>query len=298
MATITTGSIAKALWPGVDSWYGIEYARHPELWREMYDVRTSDMAYEEVVGWAGLGLFPAKSEGDAITYDTESQGYVTRYVHTTYGLGFVVTEEAFEDDLYNVVAQRRSRRLAYSAASTLNTLGAAAYNNATGWTGGDGVSLLNDSHPNVSGGTWDNLSSNTMSESALESAVIAIRKWTDDRGVRINAQPTRLVLPPDLEFDVERILMSPLRVGTANNDINALRNLSTIPGGYMCNPYITGTTSWYLLTDVPDGMTCFVRREPSFAEDSAFDTGNAKFKSTFRVSFGWSDPRGMYGYDT
>ena len=264
----------------------------------MFMVESSSKNYEEDVGQSGLGLFPSKDEGDAVVFDSETQGYTTRYVHTTYALGFIVTEEAFEDDLYNVVGKRRAKNLAFSAASTLNTLGAAIYNNATSYIGGDGVSLLNNSHPLTAGGTFDNLSASTFSEAALESACIAIRKFTNDRGLRIAVQPKQLVLPPDLEFDAERILASPLRVDTANNDLNALKSMSSIPGGYMCNPFITGTASWYLLTNIPEGMKCFERRPVRFAMDDDFDTSNAKFKASFRISFGWTDPRGIYGYDT
>ena len=295
---ITTGSFAKALWPGVNAWYGEEYGKHPEFWRQMFSVENSSKNYEEDVGVSTLGLFPTKDEAKAVTFDSEVQGFTTRYVHTTYGLGFIVSEEAYEDDLYNVVGKRRAKNLAFSAASTLNTLGAAIYNNATSYIGGDGVAMLSSAHPNVAGGTWSNLSAATFSEAALESACIAIRKYTNDRGLRIAVQPKQLILPPDLEFDAERILASPLRVDTANNDLNAIKSMSSIPGGYMCNPFLTGTTSWYLSTNVPDGVKCFERRAPRFAPDNDFDTGNAKFKSTFRVSFGWTDARGIYGYDT
>ena len=298
MSVVTTGSFAKALMPGLNGWYGREYAKHPELWRMMYAVETSSKAYEEDVGISGLGLVPVKSEGEPIAFDTEMQGFVTRYVNTTYGLGFIVTREAFEDDQYNVVGARRARNLAFSVATTMNTLGAAPYNNATTYTGGDGAALLSADHPNVAGGKWSNLSASTFSESALESAVIAIRKWTNDRGLRINASPVKLVLPPDLEFDAERILNSALRQGTANNDLNAMKSIGLFPEGYVCNPFLLGSASWYIMTNVPDGMKCFMRREPSFTTDNDFDTENAKFKTTFRCSFGWTDPRGLYGYDT
>lgn len=298
MSVITTGSFAKSLMPGLNAWYGREYGKHPELWRGMYDVQSSSKAYEEDVGTSGLGLVPAKPEGESISYDTEMQGFVTRYVNTTYGLGFIVTREAFEDDQYNVVGARKARNLAFSVSTTLNTLGAAVYNNSTTYTGGDGKALLADDHPNQAGGVWDNLSGSTFSESALESAVIAIRKWTNDRGLRINVSPQKLILPPDLEFDAERILYSSLRAGTANNDLNATKSLGIFPEGYICNPFILGTASWYILTNVPDGMKCFMRREPAFTTDNDFDTENAKFKTTFRVSFGFSDPKGIYGYDT
>lgn len=298
MSVVTRGSFAKSLMPGLNAWYGREYGKHPELWRQMFTVEKSTKAYEEDVGISGLGLVPTKPEGEPISYDTEMQGFVTRYVNTTYGLGFIVTEEAFEDDQYNVVGARKARNLAFSVATTMNTLGAAIYNNSTTYTGGDGEALLDAAHPNAAGGTWGNLSASTFSESALESAVIAIRKWTNDRGLRINASPVKLILPPDLEFDAERILYSSLRQGTANNDLNATKSLGLFPGGYICNPFILGTASWYIMTNVPDGMKCFMRREPKFDVDNDFDTNNAKFKTTFRCSFGWSDPRGLYGYDT
>lgn len=297
--TITTGSFAKALWPGVKNWYGMEYARWPELWRQMFDVENSTQAWEEDVSEVGFGNVPIKDEGDAISYDTAEQGYTTRYVNTTYGLGFIVSREAFEDDQYGVVGRRRSRALAKSVANTLNILGAAIFNNSgtAGWTGGDGATLVSNTHTHVSGGSFDNKSSSTFSESALEAAHIAVRKWTDDRGLRVGLQTQKLLLPVDLEFDAERILTSALRVGTANNDINALRSSGKFPGGYVVNPYITGTTSWYIATDVMQGFKCYMRRSPQFGTDNDFDTENAKFKSTFRCSFGWTDPRCVYGYD-
>lgn len=298
MSVITRGSFAKALWPGVNAWYGSAYSQYPEQWRDLFMVEKSSRAYEEDVGTSSFGLVPVKDEGGAISFDTEMQGFTTRYVHTTYGLGFIVTREAFEDDQYGVIGKRKAKGLAFSVATTLNTLGAAVYNNSTTYIGGDGVSLLNTAHPNVAGGVQSNLAAATLSEAALESACIAIGKLTNDRGLRINLQATKLIVPPDLAFEAHRILNSTLRVGTSNNDANALKDTGSIPDGIMVNNFLTGSTSWYLTTNAPDGMKAFERRAPTFDMDNDFDTENAKFKTTFRISFGWSDWRGLYGYDT
>lgn len=294
---ITRGSFAKMLWPGLNSIYGMEYPKYPEQWRGLYTVETSNRAYEEDVGTSGFGLVPVKDEGGSIKYDTAMQGFITRYVHTTYGLGFIVTREAFEDDQYGVVGKGKAQGLAFSVATSLNTLGAAPYNNATTYTGGDGVALLNGSHPNKAGGTQSNLSSATLSEAALESAQIAISKLTNDRGLRINPMITELIIPVDLSFEAHRILETQLRYNTANNDANAVKDMGVIPS-VRVNNFLTGTTSWYLKTNIPNGMKAFVRRAPKFDMDDDFDTENAKFKTTFRVSFGWTDWRGIYGYDT
>lgn len=299
MSVQTTGTFPKLMWPGLKSIWGISYAQYPEQWRRIFDVETSSKAWEEDVGISSYGLFSVKDEGDAVKYDTELQGHIARYTHVTYALGGIISEEAQEDDQYAVVGRRKARALAFSSATTLNTLGAAVYNNSTTYTGADGAALLSDTHVNVSGDSTavDNLSASTLSESALEAACIAISKFTNDRGLRIMATPTQLIVPPDLSFTAERILQSPLRPDTANNDLNAIKEMGVIPGGYVVNNYLTGTTSWYLRTNVPDGMKCYLRRAPTFSPDGDFDTGNMKFKATFRVSFGWTDWRGLYGYD-
>ena len=298
MAVITTGSFAKALWPGINSWYGKEYAQYADEYKQLFTAQTSTKAYEEDVGVSSFGLVPVKNEGDATAYDTEMQGFTTRYVHSTYSLGFIVTKEAFDDDQYNVVGQRRARGLAFSVKTTMNTLGANVYNNSTTYTGGDGAALLSDTHANAAGGTQDNLSSVTLSEAALEDACIAISKWTNDRGLKINILPDKLIIPTDLAFTAERILQSPLRVNTANNDLNALATMGKFPGGVSVNHYLSSATSWFIRTNCPDGMKMFERRQPVFAMDNDFDTENAKFKTTFRNSWGWTDWRGLYGYDT
>jgi hypothetical protein len=295
---ITTGSFAKLLWPGVNKVYGREYPKYPEQWRDLYDIETSAKHYEEDVGVSSFGLVPIKDEGGSIDYDTEFQGFTTRYVHTTYGLGFVVTREMWEDNQYNEVSFRNAKNLAFSVATTMNTLGAAVYNNSTTYTGGDGVALLSNTHVNASGyaSNVDNLSASTLSEAALEDATIALSKFTNDRGLRIAAKPVCLIVPPDLQFTAHRILNSVYRVATANNDANAMNDMGTIPQ-VKVNNYITGTTSWYLRTNIPDGMKMFERRSPEFTTDNDFDTENAKFKTTFRCSWGWTDWRGLYGYD-
>lgn len=298
MAVITTGSFAKALWPGVNSWYGKAYESYPDEWKELYNVEKSSRAYEEDVGVSSFGLMPLKNEGSPILYDTEMQGFTTRYVHSTYGMGFIVTKEMFEDDLYDVVGKRRANGLAFSVKQTLNTQGAYMYNNSKSFTLGDGVSLLNASHPNVSGGTQSNLSASTLSEAALESAVIALMKLTNDRGLRIQLLPQQLIIPADLVFEAERILNSPLRSGTANNDLLALRESGKFPGGIKVNHYLTNTTAWFISTNCPDGCKAFERRAPTFDMDNDFDTENAKFKATFRMSFGCTDWRSLYGYST
>ena len=295
---INRGSFAKFLWPGMKASFGLAYDTGSDEWKGLYTMETSDKAYEEIVGTSGLGMLAIKPEGQAIDYDTAVQGFTTRYTHATYAMGTTVTREMFEDDQYGILkGSNGATDLGFSVKTTLNTLGAAVYNNATSYIGGDGVSLLNDSHPFAAGGTYDNLSGDTMSEAALEAAKIAIGKWTNDRGLRINVGISELIIPPDLEFDVCRILDSPLRNATANNDANAVKVKGTIPS-VTVNNFITGAASWYLKTNCPHGMTAFMRRAPSFDTDGDFDTENAKFKATFRASFGWSDAHGLYGYDT
>jgi hypothetical protein len=299
MGVITTGSFAKALWPGVNAWYGKTYDSFADEWKMLYNVEKSTRAYEEDVVVSSFGLVPVKNEGAPITFDREIQGFTTRYVHSTYGLGFIVTKEMFEDDQYDIVGKRRAEGLAFSVKQTLNTQGAYMYNNAAvGFIGGDGVSLLNASHPSVvNAGTQRNLSTTTtVTEAGLEAACIAIMKLTNDRGLRINLIPQKLIVPPDLVFEAERILNSPLRQGTANNDLLALKETGKFPEGIKVNHYLTGTTSWYIGTNCPDGAKAFMRRAPSFDVDNDFDTENAKFKATFRVSFGFTDWRSLYGY--
>jgi len=295
---ITRSNFAKSLWPGVNSWYGAAYDEHAVEYTDLFDSDTSSRAYEEDVGVSGLGLAQTKSEGQSVAYDDERQTFVTRYSHVVYGLGFVITREMVEDDLYGVVGKRRSKALAFSMRQTKEINAANVYNRAFNgsYTGGDGVSLVNSAHPNYAGGTWSNTLATQadLSEASLEQACIDIMAYTNDRGLKISVIPQTLIIPSALIFEAERILMSPYRVGTANNDINALNRMGKFPGGIKVNHYLTDADAWFIRTNTPDGMKYFERRAMEFAIDNDFDTENAKFKATERYSFGWTDPRGIY----
>lgn len=301
MSIITSSSFAKALWPGVNAWYGKAYEEFPVEYTDLFDTFTTGRAYEEDVGITSFGLAQVKPEGQGITYDSESQAYITRYSFVVYGLGFIVTREIFEDDQYDVVGQRRARGLAFSMRQTKEIVAANIYNRATNgsYTGGDGVALLSTSHPNYAGGTWSNRSSTdaALSEASLEQAIIDMGKWTNDRGLRIKVIPQSLHIPIELQFEAQRILNTPYRVGGtfARNDINVLYSEGRFPGGIKVNHYFTSTTNWFLRTNVKEGMKHWERRGMEFAIDNDFDTENAKFKATERYGFGWSDPRAIYG---
>jgi len=299
MAIINTGSFSKALWPGVNAWYGKAYDEYPVEWTDLFDKYTSRKAFEEDVGVSSFGLAAIKPEGQAVTYDTETQGYITRYTHVAYALGFIVTKEAFEDDQYDVVAERRAKGLAFSMRQTKETVAANVYNRAfnSSYVGGDGLEMISTAHTNVAGGTWSNelATAANLSEAALEQAVIDISRLKNDRGLLIQIIPQSLHIPPELQFTAERILKSQYRVGTANNDINALVSMGKFPKGVKVNHYFTSTTAWFLRTNTPDGLKYFERRPDAFTEDNDFDTENAKFKATARYSFYWTDPRQIYG---
>lgn len=295
---ITTGSFAKSLWPGVNKWYGKSYDEYPVEWTALFEQHKSNRAFEEDVGTSGLGLAVVKSEGSPVTFDSERQGFTTRYQHVTYALGFVVTREAFDDDLYDIVGQKKAQALAFSMRQTKEIIAANVYNRATtsGYTGGDGVVLLSASHVNVAGGTYSNIiaTASDLSEAALEQASIDIQNFTNDRGLRIAVVPKCLIIPTNLEFEAMRILKSDGRVGTDNNDMNVIKTLGTIPTVHK-NHYLVDTDAWFIRTNVQDGMKYFERRADSFDMDNDWDTENAKFKATARYSFGWTDPRGLYG---
>lgn len=296
---INSGSFAKALWPGINKWYGKAYGEFSTEYTALFDTNTSTRRYEEEVGVSSFGLASVKDEGDGFSYDTEQQAFITRYVHIVYALGFIVTREAFEDDQYDVVGKRRAQGLAFSMRQTKEIVGANVYNRAftSGYTGGDGSILCVSTHANKAGGTWSNTLSTAadLSEASLEQACIDIAKYTNDRGLKIAVMPKTLIIPVDLEFEANRILKTQYRVGTADNDINALNMMGKFPGGIVVNHYLTDTDAWFLRTNTPDGMKHFVRRAPQFGVDNDFDTENAKFKATERYSFGWTDPRGLYG---
>lgn len=299
MAIVNSGSFSKALWPGVNAWYGNAYNEFPVEWTDIFTKNTSRKAFEEDVGVSGFGLAQLKPEGQGVAYDVETQGFVTRYTHVTYGLGFIITKEMFEDDLYDVVAEKRAKALALSMRQTKETVGANVLNRAfsASYVGGDNVSLLNAAHPNVVGGTWSNtLAVNAnLSEAALEQSVVDINRFTNDRGLKMAFAAQSLIIPPELMFEAERIMKSQYRVGTANNDVSALVSMGKFPQGIKTNHYLTSATAWFLKTNCPDGMKYFERRGDDFSEDNDFDTENAKFKATGRYSFGWTDPRGLYG---
>ena len=299
MGVINTSSFAKALAPGINKWYGDAYSEFPVEYTDLFEQDKSTRAYEEDVGTTSFGLASKKDEGGSIAYDEEKQAFISKYVHVTYALGFIITREIYEDQQYDLVGKRRSKALAFSLRQTKEILGANIYNRAFNptYTGGDGVELCSELHPNFSGGTWSNEPdvASDLSEASLEQACIDIMKWTNDRGLRISVMPNSLHIPADLVFEAERILMSTHRVGTANNDVNALYRMGKFPGGVKVNHYFTDTDAWFIRTNVQDGLKTFQRRGMEFGIDNDFDTENAKYKATERYSFGWTDPRGIYG---
>ena len=295
---ITSGSFAKLLWPGLNAVWGKEYNYYPVEWDKLFEKNSSDRAYEEDLGISSFGLANVKTEGGPITYDTERQGFTSRYNHVVYALGFIVTREIFEDDQYGKVGAQKAKALARSMRQTKETNGANIYNRAFSgsYVGGDGVSMVNASHPAVSGGTFSNqiAVAADLSEAALEQAVIDIAGFRDDRGLLIAAKPEKLVIPYQQTFEVKRILGADGRVGTDLNDPNVLKDMG-IFNSVVINHYLTDADAWFILTSVKDGVKYFERRGDQFEMDNDFDTENAKFKATARYSFGWSDPRAVYG---
>jgi len=295
---ITSSSFAKLLWPGLNSVYGKEYDDYPVEWEQLFEKNTSDRAYEEDLGLSSFGLAAVKAEGAPIQYDTERQGFTSRYNHVVYALGFIITREIYEDDLYGKVGAQKAKALARSMRQTKEINGANIYNRAftAGYTGGDGSTLISTSHANVAGGTWSNqiATASDLSEAALEQAVIDIAGFRDDRGLLIAAKPQQLVIPYQQQFEAHRILGANGRVGTDLNDPNAIKDMSIFKD-VTVNHYFTDADAWFIRTNVKDGLKYFERRADQFEMDNDFDTENAKFKATARYSFGWSDPRAIYG---
>lgn len=302
---ITTSSFAKALWPGVNTWYGASYAEYPVEWDKLFEKNTSRKAFEEDVGGSYFGLANVKSEGAPVMYDTSRQGFTSRYNHVVYALGFIITREIYEDDLYDVVGKQKAGSLAFSMRQTKEIVGANIFNRAfsTSYVGGDSASLIasaggggSSSHPNVVGGTFTNgvATAVDFSEAAMEQAVIDIADFRNDRGLRIAVRPRKLVIPKELTFEVARVLNGTEQYGTAERNINALKNLGMVPE-VVVNHYLTDTDAWFILTDVKNGLKYYERRGDEFGMDEDFDTENAKYKATARYSFGWTDPRGIYG---
>jgi len=302
MGIITTSNFAKDLIPGVKTWFGMKYKEYPIEYKDIFEVGKSGRAYEEEAGVTGFGLAAIKTEGNGIAYDSQEQGFVNRYTHVTYGLGFIITREMYEDGIAVTVALRRANALAFSIRQTKEIIGANILNRAfnSSYTMGansDGKELCATDHPNKSGGTWSNelTVAADLSEAALEQACIDIAGFTTDRGLTIAIMPQQLIIPADLEFDAFRILESLGQSGTANNDINAIRASKKFPKGIAVNHYLTDTNNWFIKTNCPDGLKYMERRADAFGSENDFDTENAKFKATFRGSFGWSDPRGIFG---
>jgi hypothetical protein len=279
--------------------FGLEYARYGEEHKEIFDTETSERSFEEETKLSGFSAAPVKNEGSAIAYDNAQEAFTARYNHETIALGFSLTEEAIEDNLYDSLSARYTKALARAMAYTKQTKAAAVLNNGfdTNYAGGDGQPLFSASHPLVGGGTNSNIPSTAadLNETSLEAAVIQIAGWTDERGLLIAAKPKKLIIPPASMFIATRLLETELRVGTSDNDINAIKNNGSIPEGYTVNHFLTDTDAWFLTTDVPNGLKHFVRTPLSNSMDGDFDTGNVRYKARERYSFGWSDPLGMYG---
>ncbi len=297
---ISRAQLLKELLPGLNALFGLEYATYGEQHKEIYASETSERSFEEETKLSGFSAAPVKSEGSAIAYDNAQEAFTARYNHETIALGFSLTEEAIEDNLYDSLSSRYTKALARAMAYTKQTKAASTLNNgfsAGVYAGGDGVALFSTSHPLISGGVNSNTQSTAadLNETSLEAAVIQIAAWTDERGLLIAAKPRKLVVPPALQFVATRLLETQLRTATADNDINAIVSNSSIPEGYTVNNYLTDTNAYFICTDVPNGMKHFVRTPLSNSMDGDFDTGNVRYKSRERYSFGFSDPLGMFG---
>ena len=296
---ISRAQLLKELLPGLNALFGLEYARYGEEHKEIYETETSERSFEEETKLSGFSAAPVKNEGSAIAYDNAQEAWTARYNHETIAMGFSITEEAVEDNLYDSLSARYTKALARAMAYTKQVKAAYILNNAFagGPTYGDGQVLCSTAHPLVSGGTNSNRPTvgADLNETSLENAVIQIAAWTDERGLLIAAKPKKLVVPPALQFVATRLLETSLRVGTTDNDINALKNNGSIPDGYTINHFLTDTNGWFLLTDVPNGLKHFTRMPLSNSMDGDFDTGNVRYKSRERYSFGVSDPLGIFG---
>jgi hypothetical protein len=296
---ISRAQLLKELLPGLNALFGMEYARYGEEHKEIFETESSERSFEEETKLSGFSAAPVKNEGAAIAYDNAQEAWTARYTHETIALGFSVTEEAIEDNLYDSLSSRYTKALARAMAYTKQTKAAAILNNGfnSAFPVGDGEPLFSTDHPLVSGGTNSNEPATPadLNETSLEAAVIQIAGWTDERGLLIAAKPRKLIVPPSLMFVATRLLETQLRVGTADNDLNALKTNGSIPEGYAVNHFLTDTDAWFLTTDVPNGLKHFVRSPMATSMDGDFDTGNVRYKARERYSFGVSDPLGMYG---
>jgi hypothetical protein len=296
---ISRAQLLKELLPGLNALFGLEYAKYGEEHKEIYETETSERSFEEETKLSGFSAAPVKNEGAALSYDNAQEAWTARYNHETIAMGFSITEEAVEDNLYDSLSSRYTKALARGMSYTKQVKAAYVLNNAftTGVVYGDGVTLCSTAHPLISGGTNSNRPTTgaDLNETSLENAVIQIAGWTDERGLLIAAKPRKLVVPPALMFVATRLLETELRVGTTDNDINALKNNGSIPQGYTVNHYLTDTNAWFLCTDVPNGLKHFVRTPLQNGMDGDFDTGNVRYKARERYSFGVSDPLGIFG---
>lgn len=296
---ISRSQLLKELLPGLNALFGLTYKTYAEEHKEIFETEKSDRSFEEEVKLSGFGAAPVKNEGAAMAYDDAQEAFTARYTHETIVLGFSLTDEAIEDNLYDSLSARYTKALAHSMAYTKQFKGAAILNNAFSgsYLYGDGQPLCSTAHPLVSGGTNSNRPTVAadLNETSLEAAVIQMSQWTDERGLLIAVQPKKLIVPPALTFTAERLLKTELRVGTADNDLNAIRSMGAIPGGWTCNHYLTDPDAWFLTSNVPNGLKHFVRVPLSTGMDTDFDTGNSRFKARERYSYGCSDPLGIYG---
>ncbi len=301
---ISRSQLVKELEPGLNALFGMEYKRYEQEHTEIFDQESSDRAFEEEVMLSGFGSAPTKSEGGSISYDTATEAYTSRYTHETIALGFAITEEAIEDNLYDQLSSRYTKALARSMANTKQVKAADVLNTAFASSGaagtnpgGDGVSLINVAHPLAVGGTFSNrlATDADLNETSLEQSLIDIAAFVDERGLKIATQGRKLIIPKELQFTADRLMNSTLRVGTSDNDINAIRNMGMIPEGYVVNHFLTDTDAFFIKTDAPNGLKHFVRTPMSTAMEGDFDTGNARYKARERYSFGFSDPRGIFG---
>ena len=296
---ISRAQLLKELLPGLNALFGLEYKRYGEEHKEIFETETSERSFEEETKLSGFSAAPVKNEGSALAYDNAQEAWTARYNHETIAMGFSITEEAMEDNLYDSLSSRYTKALARAMAYTKQVKAAAILNNgfSSAVTYGDGQALFSTAHPLVSGGTNSNRPATAadLNETSLEAAVIQIAAWTDERGLLIAAKPRKLVVPPALQFVATRLLETELRVQTSDNDVNALKTMNSIPEGFTINHYLTDTNAWFLLTDVPNGLKHFVRTPMQTGMDADFDTGNARYKARERYSFGVSDPLGVYG---
>jgi len=296
---ISRSQLLKELLPGLNALFGLEYAKYGEQHKEIYEIESSERSFEEETKLSGFGAAPVKSEGAALRYDNAQEAWTSRYTHETIAMGFAITAEAVEDNLYDSLSARYTKALARAMAYTKQVKAAAVLNNGfnAGSTGGDGKSLFATDHPLTGGGVNSNRPSSgvDLNETSLEAAIIQIQQWKDERGLLIAAKPVKLVIPPALQFVAERLMKTQLRVGTSDNDINAVVSMGAVPGGYTVNNFLTDSNAWFIKTDVPNGLKMFVRTAMQTGMDQDFDTGNSRFKARERYSMGYSDSLGMFG---